>query len=144
MVTMSYYFTKENERIPKDSKDREAVDVGLLLHFDDDDKGVAKITFTKDKKDRPTSTSGGDSTGVVIGPTSKGGIGVRWMPSGALVIDDDADDWHLTGKKIDKGGTVAPKKDAPIVPLDPPVPEGANDAHGAIKKEEKKEEKKDK
>jgi hypothetical protein len=60
------------------------------------------------------------------------------MPSRALVVDKDADDWHLTGKKIDRGGTVAgPTED--VKALDPPVPEGANDAHGAIKKEEKKD-----
>lgn len=138
MATMTYYFTKDKERVPKDSKDREVADAGLVLTFDMTGKGVVTITFTKEGKDRPTSTSSADATGVAIGPSSGGGIGIQWLPGYTKVTDNEADDWHLEGRKIKGGGTQQPGPDKDIALLDPPVPDGANDAHGALKKKDNK------
>jgi hypothetical protein len=128
MATMSFYFTKDEDRVPPGSADRELEDAALVLVFGRG--GAPFVTFTKGGSPRPTSTSGGRATAVAIGPSSGGGIAVQWIPGSTLVVDNGADDWHLEGAPITGAGKRGKGK---IDPLTPPVPTGANDAHGALK-----------
>jgi hypothetical protein len=135
---MKFYFTKKTDRVPPGSDDRPLGEKAALV-LDFKRRGEPKIIFTKGGVDQPVSTSSSSSDGVAIGPAEGGGIGVVWLPGQEIVVDKEADDWHLEGIEIAGGSVVEDGKDP--VPLAPPVPTGANDAHGSIAQEKKGPEK---
>src|SRR6185436_16812900 len=126
-----FYFTQDGEKVGKDYKLADGERLVLALA-----PGDTEVSFTKGGVDRRTVTASAQSRGVIIGPDEDGGISVTWVPSEVVTVDHEADDWHVRGAVITKGGNF--KRGQDVKALDPPVPPGANDLHGKMSEPEKK------